>query len=330
MLPLAQATDGASGGTTAAPQAVEAVLELRINGEPRGESVIVLLGAGNEVWLERGDYARLRVKAPAATPRFSAGHEYLPLAAIPGVAIALDAASSVVDVTLPATAFLATTQTLPLQKPPRVARSSAGAFFNYELYGQRGDYAGAHSGGAWAEAGLFAPMGVLTSTAVAARVGGEHRAARLETTFTRDNPAAMRTLRLGDGVSVPGSWGRAARFAGLQWGTNFATRPDLVTTPLLSAGGEAVVPSTVDIFVNGQQVGSTEVPAGPFVIDRLPAVTGTGNVRLVVNDALGRTQVVTLPFYSSPALLRPGLKQYSVSAATTTARCWRRPPGVRD
>jgi outer membrane usher protein len=288
------------------------VLELRINGQTDGDVFVALIGADNALWLERQDFARLRLRPPPVTPRSVAGREYLPLAGIAGADVSVDAAASTATVTVPAAAFLATTQSLQPRAAPRLAHSARGAFVNYELYGQHGDYAGANTGGAWGEVGVFGRAGVLTSTALAADIDGEQRVARLETTFTRDFPASLRTLRIGDSITGPGAWGHALRFGGLQWGTNFGIRPDLVTTPLLSAGGEAVVPSTVDVFVNGQQVGSTQVPAGPFVIDRLPAVTGTGDVRLVVRDALGREQIVTLPFYSSPALLRPGLKRYSV------------------
>jgi outer membrane usher protein len=296
----------------AVAEPAEMVLEFHINGQTDGDVFIVLLGESDTVWLERQDFDRLRLRPPPVTPRIVAGREYLPLTAIPGVSVSVDAASSKAAVTVPAAAFLATTQWLQPQPAPRLARSAPGAFLNYELYGQRGDYAGANSNGAWGEVGVFGRPGVLTSTALAADIDGDQRVARLETTFTRDFPASLRTLRIGDAISEPGAWGRAVRFGGVQWGTNFGVRPDLVTTPLLSAGGEAVVPSTVDVFVNGQQVGSTQVPAGPFVIDRLPAMTGTGDVRLVVHDALGREQIVTLPFYSSPVLLRPGLQRYSV------------------
>ena len=316
-LPLAAAgaaVDAAPPTVAAAvaAAAAETVLELHINGQAEGEACIVLLAADDALWLERQDYARLRLRPPPVAPRIVAGREYLPLAAIAGASVSVDAGASAAALTVPAAAFLATTQSLQPQAPPRLARAAAGAFLNYEIYGQSGDYAGADTAGAWGELGVFGRAGVLTSTALAADVDGTRRVARLETTFTHDFPASLRTLRVGDAISMPGDWGRAVRFGGLQWGTNFGTRPDLVTTPLLSAGGAAVVPSTVDVFVNGQQVGSTQVPAGPFVIDRLPAVTGTGDVRLVVHDALGREQIVTLPFYSSPVLLRPGLQRYSV------------------
>ncbi len=103
------------------------------------------------------------------------------------------------------------------------------------------------------------------------------------------------------------------RYAGLRWSRNFGLRPDLLTTPLLATSGTATVPSTVDVFVNNQLVTSNQLPPGPFVIDRLPTVSGTGDVSVVVRDALGREEVLTQSFYSSVTLLAPGLSQYSVN-----------------
>jgi len=119
-----------------------------------------------------------------------------------------------------------------------------------------------------------------------------------------------------DAISDPGSWGNAVRFAGVRWSRNFALRPDLLTTPLLTTGGTAIVPSTVDVFVNNQLVTSNQLPAGPFIIDRLPTVSGTGDVSVVVRDALGREQVVTQSFYSSTTLLARDLTQYSIDVGS--------------
>ncbi|MEA3174305.1 MAG: outer rane usher protein, partial [Gammaproteobacteria bacterium] len=59
-----------------------------------------------------------------------------------------------------------------------------------------------------------------------------------------------------------------------------------------------------------------QLPAGPFIIDRLPTVSGTGDVSVVVRDALGREQVLTQSFYSSAVLLARGLSQYSVNVGS--------------
>src|SRR5262249_36822780 len=79
-----------------------------------------------------------------------------------------------------------------------------------------------------------------------------------------------------------------------------------------SAKGEAVLPSTIDVFVNGQRVAQQNVAPGPFSIDRVPAINGAGQMQVVVTDALGRQQVLSQPYYSGPTLLREGLAEYSL------------------
>ena len=74
------------------------------------------------------------------------------------------------------------------------------------------------------------------------------------------------------------------------------------------------MPSTVDVFVNGQPVSSEQVQPGPFEINGIPAVNGAGQMQVVVTDALGRQQVVSQPFYAGTSLLRQGLSEYSVEA----------------
>jgi outer membrane usher protein len=101
------------------------------------------------------------------------------------------------------------------------------------------------------------------------------------------------------------------RFGGVQWATNFATQPGFVTFPLPSLAGEAVLPSTVDLYVNDALRLRREVPSGPFSIPDLPIVTGQGEARLVVRDLLGRERIITQPYYATPRLLQKGLHDYS-------------------
>jgi len=187
-----------------------------------------------------------------------------------------------------------------------------GAFLNYQLSGQRIE--GENFGGGFAELGVFTPRGVLVQSGVARANTADTEVVRLDSTYTLDFHARMERLTVGDAISDGGAWGSAFRFGGVGWGKNFSLRPDLLTTPLLSATGNAVLPSTVDVYVNNQRVSSESLPPGPFVIDRLPSVTGAGQVNVVVRDALGREQQLSRPFYSSARLLAPGLSQYEYDA----------------
>jgi outer membrane usher protein len=291
----------------------ESVLELTINGTVAGDNFVVLRDAGGGLWVAEADFTRLRLHVPRATPHITDGRRYFPLAAIAGTKVAFDDARSAATITAPGTSFDTTNVSfIGSGSRPPLSRSGTGVFLNYILYGQTGEYTSADLASAYTELGIFSPVGVLTSTAVETDTQGVRSFVRFETTLTHDFPDSLETLRLGDTISVPGSWGDAVRFAGLQWGSNYGIRPDLVTTPLLAATGTAVVPSTVDVFVNGKAVGSSEVPAGPFIVNQVPALTGAGDVNIVVRNALGQEQIVSMPFYSAAVMLQPGLSLYDI------------------
>ncbi len=120
-------------------------------------------------------------------------------------------------------------------------------------------------------------------------------------------------MNVGDAFTQAGAWGRSVRFGGMQYGTNFQLQPELITYPLQPFSGTAVVPSTVDVFVNGSRISSQIVQPGPFTVNDVPLVTGAGDVQLVVRDPFGQQQVITQPFYASRRLLRGGLDEYQFS-----------------
>ncbi len=289
---------------------IETVLEVEVNSVAAPEALVVLRDRDDGLWLAVTDFEILRLRPPQAPPLVLAGRRYLPLHAIEGSSVRIDAQSQRVSITVPAPALLTTRLELDSTAAGPAVQTGRGAFLNYELVGS--DVADRRRVAGSAELGVFTRRGVLTHSLAAGDASGATRIVRLETTWRHDRPATLHALSLGDGISAGGAWGSATRFGGLRWGTDFALRPDLVTTPLLTVGGSAAVPSSVDVLMNGQNVSSQTVPAGPFVIDRLPTVNGAGDVQLLVRDALGREQVIAVPFYSSTVLLQPGLSDYSI------------------
>jgi outer membrane usher protein len=293
---------------TAEPFA-EAVVELQINDQAAPTMLVVRRDVDGTLLVHAADLETLRLRTPTRGAVQVNGERYYRLGPEMGAVVTLDDATMKALVTVPAQAFLPTRRVNTLADAPRATRSAPGAFVNYDVSAEQS--AGQQLGGAFLELGLFGNQGVLTGTMVANVEPRQRQIARLDTTWTRDFPDRMATLRVGDSISSPGGWGRAVRFGGVQFGTNFGTQPMLVTTPLLAAQGEAVVPSTVDVFVNGRPVASESVPPGPFSIDHLPVLTGAGQLQVVVTDALGRQQVLTQPYYSGTSLLRPDLAEYS-------------------
>ena len=77
----------------------------------------------------------------------------------------------------------------------------------------------------------------------------------------------MLHLLLGDIITgSKTTWGSSVRLGGFQVQRNYSTRPDLITYPLPQFIGQAALPSTVDLIINGQKTSSTEVQSGPFIL----------------------------------------------------------------
>jgi outer membrane usher protein len=205
----------------------------------------------------------------------------------------------------------------PLQLNARSTRPSGagsadpGLLLNYDLYGQSGRTIRV---AALNELRLFGPYGVLSSSGNAVLKGAGQRFIRYDTSWSWSDPATLQSVQVGDFIAPALGWTRALRMAGVEWRRNFELRPDLLTYPLASIGSSAVVPSSVSLYVNGNEQYRTEVPGGPFVIDQVAGLNGAGQATVVTRDALGRQVATSLPLYVDTRLLASGLSDFAVSA----------------
>jgi outer membrane usher protein len=281
----------------------------RVNGVTDKNPSLLLRHKNGRLFAPREVFEHWRLKPPEAEVTVFKGQPYLPLDAIDGLAYMVDAATQELDVEAKPHVFASTVIGPAAQEYMPPGPRTPGGFFNYDLQYLNQDEQSSVDG--LFELGFFNRFGVGTSSFLGRELDGDADLIRLETTWTYDWPEQMWTARLGDTINRPGAWGRPVRFGGVQWGTNFATRPDYIPFPLPAVAGEAALPSSVDVFSeNARRLGG-EVPAGPFSIPNLPVVTGAGDVTVVVRDLLGREQVITQPYYVSQALLRDGLHDYS-------------------
>ncbi|WP_405048924.1 fimbria/pilus outer membrane usher protein [Rhizobium rhizogenes] len=197
------------------------------------------------------------------------------------------------------------------------ATGDFGGLVNYTIYGSSGgnkwsDLTDFNGVSALLESRVFGPLGVLSSSQVLSTSRlSQFDTQRLDTTWSYSNEDSLTTYRAGDLITGGLSWTRPTRLGGVQIRRNFDLRPDIVTMPMPEFAGSAAVPSTVDVYVNNIRRLSQAVPEGPFSITNLPVISGAGNARLVVRDALGRETVSETPFYTSPDLLAKGLIDFS-------------------
>ena len=288
----------------------EQLLLVDINRQQLNQTVLVLENKMGVLYLWGKDLQRWRLLVPNAKTSITyQGEHYFPLNAILGVSHVYDPQKLTLTIEVRPEAFIKTVRTSEYSTMQPPTKSGTGGFFNYDLFFARSPGSNETSG--QFEVGYFNHFGVGISNMLANNMNNRLRMTRLDTTWTIDDPEKLQTLHLGDAVTLPGTWGNSVRFGGIQFGTNFATQPGFDTFPPQNVVGQAILPSTVDVFINNALVSSQNVPPGPFSIRNLPVVTGEGNVRLVVRDLFGREQTINRPFYASQTLLRAGLENFS-------------------
>ncbi len=203
------------------------------------------------------------------------------------------------------------------KESPR-ARSDWGVLLNYDLLGVS-DQAALYRSLALPDASLTfdgrvsSPHGMFEQTGIVAeRLNQPTTFTRLGSLLQRSDEDNLVTYSAGDVINGGLAWTRPIRLGGLQAQSDFALRPDLITMPLLSLGGVAAVPSTVDVYVNNTRAFSQAIAPGPFNLTNIPVVSGGGNAEVIVTDASGHVTRTTAPFFASAALLAPGLMSWSI------------------
>jgi outer membrane usher protein len=328
---LALAPLGMAAPLPPPPSSMEAVadaqlfLELVVNQRDTGRVVAVNQRAG-KLFLPASVLQEVGMKLPA-----DIGSE-VALDNLPGLHSDYDSQGQRLMLTVPPTwlpeQFIGNRSNYP--RTP--ALTSFGALLNYDAYLNDTDDAGTYLG-IFNEVRLFDTWGTLSNTGQYRTTIGRETAGssldngyrRYDTTWRFSDDERLLTYEAGDVISGALPWSTSVRLGGVQVSRDFAVRPDLVTYPLPQFAGEAAVPSSVDLFINGYKSSSADLQPGPYTLTNVPFINGAGEAVVVTTDALGRQVSTTVPFYVTSTLLQQGLSDFSVAAGNL-----RRDYTVRD
>ncbi|WBM72284.1 fimbria/pilus outer membrane usher protein [Buttiauxella sp. WJP83] len=268
--------------------------------------VVPVTQRSGQFFVSRADLQR------AGLPGDKFSHDEVNVSALNGVKTQYDSAGQRLLMEVPNDWLPSQAITLGKQDASFKPLSGSGALLNYDLYANHTQNSGAQAS-VWHELRVFSGNLSLSSTGTLRQdfsgydAGGTEGYLRYDTTLTGTDEDAIISWSAGDVVSDALSWSNSVRMGGISIGRDFSLRPDLITYPLPAFSGEAAVPSTVDVFINGYRSGSTQLQPGPFTLTNLPYINGSGDAVLVTTDALGRQVSTTLPFYVASQLLKPGL-----------------------
>jgi outer membrane usher protein len=296
------------------------IVALTFNGQSYGDA-FVLTDENGEYYLEGFWLERWEIVTPFPEPRQHSGNDYYRIGAFEGATATLRSSEMVLDVAMPPDHL--PTRVVDLRSATDMqATASLGAYMDYDWNYRHQTSAGLQSFSGLLRPVVFGPQGNVSGNLLYRSTSGRS-ATRfdrqqdgltvLDLTYTRDDPNELRSLRIGDVITGGGALGRSLRLGGIQFATNFATRPTLVTYPLPSFYGQTAVPTALDVYVNGQLRRREEVAPGNYILEDIPVVNGAGQMQIVTEDALGRQQTFVQDFYVSTELLREGLNDYSFS-----------------
>ena len=279
-----------------------------VNGEEREVIPVRFLAPGGPLYIGEPELRDWGIAPESLSLQSFSGARWLCVEGI-GLKYQLDPAQLTLALDFPPELFGGSTASLTMEDrlPVTYAR---GGFLNYDLRYDRSE--GVTSLGANWEIGAFARPGLFTSSFF---TGNNDRGTiRLDTVFRRDDPERITSAVAGDTITRSGSYGASVRMGGLQYQRNFATAPLLITYPTADVGGTAVVPSTVDVYINNAKAYSTPVKPGPFSVQNLPVPVGAGNVRVVVRDVFGKESTAVVPYVRYDSMLKQGLHDFSYEA----------------
>lgn len=307
---------GCAGTTVEAAPSVTPqplILEVWINGLDTNV-VATISRRGGLWWASRDDLSDAGVNVNGIEFR---NRGLVPLSRLDGIVAEIDNAGQ--RLLIKARPDCLAPQRIDLRRPSAIVEpaSATGFVASYNVTGTVGDVnREAETSGVDAELGavFFAAPGTVSTTGFSQMLDGTSQFVRLDTTGEFDEPGLLRRWLLGDAISGGLWWGRSVRFGGLQLASDFTLQPGLTTFPLPAFFGQTAVPGSVDVFVNSARVFEGNVSPGPFEINDLPTVTGSGQATVVVRNVLGEETTQTLSFYASDSLLRDGLSSYDLDA----------------
>ena len=290
----------------------KALLQVTVNTQVRGQLVVELTEDGDVLLPEQ----ELRGLGLVQLPQGIAGGDgRVSLRSLaPGVQFRIDEQEAGLQITAAPELFAAQQLAFGRRSEHEVLRDARNALFlNYSLDHGRGDGFEYLSLAGHAELGLrWNGWLGLSDFGLQADVLQAPLVRRLSSLIYDDQPR-LRRFTVGDLYATSGEGGSGLILGGLSFSRSFAMSPYLAVSPAAVVAGALGTPSHVEVYVNGILVAQEDLQPGPFEFLDLPIPSGAATTELVVKDAYGREQRITMPSYLSSLLLNPGFQDFGYS-----------------
>lgn len=203
-----------------------------------------------------------------------------------------------------------------LLKENQIAPAIKGGVINYDLFASQDSYTDSVS--AYTELRAFGYGQGSFSSSFNTRISRtndmtDNQFTRLMTSWTYSNVDSLNVLTLGDSITGGQSRTNRVRFGGIRFSHNYTVQPNFNTASQPIYSSTAVLPSTVDLYIEGMKNSTQRIEPGQFTLNTAPYFSGAGNAQLVITDINGQQQKIDLSLYNTNQLLSPGLYTWDIS-----------------
>lgn len=302
----------------------ELLLDTIVNGSFTGREIIYLQRPCGAILAKVEDLNSLRIITSGRPTVEVNGENYVLMNAFPGMSFGMDEERARMVIEGEPFIFTPTVVNIDAPQTSPALPAATGALFNYGLFAFGSlDSNSTRQTLQNYQLTLFGKPGTLDTQALFFGSGnGRVTPFRVFTTYTRDDEANMRSLRVGDVFSRGGVWGAVRPLGGVQLARNYALRPNLITTPVTTM--DLAVRRRAALSLNGSglfedpaELGALyfgnlgAAPYGPVQVINLPAGYSNRRLRLRAQQQTGAPQVDLQSDFYSLGLLRGGFRDYS-------------------
>lgn len=135
---------------------------------------------------------------------------------------------------------------------------------------------------------------------------------RQKTSLLWDAPDTLRSLTLGDFDPPYNLLTGGGNFAGISWRKNFHLDRNFRYASDMSLETMIDSPTHARLYSNGQQIKEWDLLPGAVNFEDISSYVG-GDAELVLTDAFGREQRLSVPSFTSQEVLKKGLHEYAYS-----------------
>lgn len=287
------------------------LLALYCNNIAANQVVETLEDKQGQIWLDKKTLDLCHLQNKKAHKIIYDHKQYYLLNDIVGNNYHVNNEKSTIDINIPVKNYPSNNVFLNKMDTTKIRPKRQGLYLNYDLTAQKENLTDTNNLSGLSTLNYFNKNGVGEFEYFLQNINNKTTSVRLDTNWTLDEPEKAASWRFGDSITGTDIWTGAVRFGGIQYATNFATQPNYITFPLPSVKGQAVVPTSVDFYLNNQLLNSQNVNSGAFDIQGLPVITGAGDILVQTKDITGKQTVVAVPYYASASLLQKGLSSFS-------------------